>query len=181
MLKLRNSTIKKHLNNLTREELEAEVLNLAKKYPIIQEHYFSVLFPDQGEVLTKYKKIIEKEFGHHKGEILRYPIMKKAIKDFSNVSNNKEQIAEIMIFTVECGVDFTLSFGDIDQKFYHTIASIYEQALKHIVDNQLEDKFVGRCNRLMLSSQDIGWGFGFDMMDLYNDYLGQMDEEEDLE
>ncbi|WP_052409888.1 hypothetical protein [Paenibacillus durus] len=82
---------------------------------------------------------------------------------------------------VECGVDFTLSFGDIDQKFYHTIASIYEQALKYIVDNQLEDKFIDRCNRLMLSSQDIDWGFGFDMVDLYNDYLGHMDEEEDLE
>lgn len=53
-----------------------------------------------------------------------------------------------MVFTVECGVDFTLSFGDIDQKFYHTIASIYEQALKHIVDNQLEDKFVGRWSKL---------------------------------
>ncbi|WP_410513079.1 DUF6155 family protein [Paenibacillus sp. BR2-3] len=181
MLKLKNSTIKKYLKNLTREELEAEILNLAKKYPIIQEHFFSMLFPDNGEVLGKYKKIIENEFRHRKGEILRYPIMKKAISDFSNVSNNSEQIAEIMVFTVECGVDFTLSFGDIDQKFYHTIASIYEQALMYIVDNQLEDKFLDRCNRLMLSSQDIGWGFGFDMMDLYNDYLGHMDEEEDLE
>ncbi|SDG33012.1 hypothetical protein SAMN04488542_13616 [Fontibacillus panacisegetis] len=180
MPKLRNSTIKKHLNNLTKEELEAEVLNLAKKYPIIQEHYFSVLFPDQVEVLSKYKKIIEKEFGYRKGEILRYPIIKKAIKDFSNVSNNKEQIAEIMVFTVECGVDFTLSFGDIGQKFYHTIASIYEQALKHIVDNQLEEKFVDRCNKLMQRSLNIGWGFGFDMIDLYSVYLGHMDEE-DLE
>ncbi|WP_375708438.1 DUF6155 family protein [Paenibacillus albidus] len=71
---------------------------------------------------------------------------KSSIKDFSHVSNNSEQIAEIMVFTVECGVDFTRSFGDIDQKFYHTIASIYEQALKYIVDNQLEDKFVDRCN-----------------------------------
>ncbi|AIQ61968.1 hypothetical protein PSTEL_01335 [Paenibacillus stellifer] len=181
MLKLRNSTIRKHLNNLTKEELEAEILNLVKKYPIIQEHYFSVLFPDQEEVLDKYKKIIEKEFGHHKGEILRYPVMKQAIKDFSNVSTNKGQIAEIMIFTVECGVDFTLSYGDIDEKFYRTISSIYEQALKYIVENQLEDKFVDRCNVLMQSSQDIGWGFGDGMMDLYSDYLGHMDVEEDLE
>lgn len=30
MLKLSNSTIKKHLKNLTREELEAEILNMAK-------------------------------------------------------------------------------------------------------------------------------------------------------
>ncbi|MBW4084080.1 DUF6155 family protein [Paenibacillus sp. S150] len=181
MLKLSNSTIKKHLNNLTREELEAEILNLAKKHPIIHEYYYSVLFPEQEEVLDKYKKIIEKEFGHHKGEILRYPIMKQAIKDFSNISNNKEHIAEIMVFTVECGVDFTLSYGDIDERFYRTITSIYEQALKYIVDNQLEDKFVDRCNELMQSSQEIGWGFGDGMMELYSDYLGHVDEEEDLE
>ncbi|MEI2397011.1 hypothetical protein [Paenibacillus phytohabitans] len=115
MLKLSNSTIKKHLKNLTREELEAEILNMTKIYPIIQEHYFSILFPDSEEVLDKYKKIIEKEFVH-KGEILRYQIMKQAIKDFSYVSTNKGQISELMIFTVECGVDFTLSYGDIDDE-----------------------------------------------------------------
>ncbi|MEC0170978.1 DUF6155 family protein [Paenibacillus graminis] len=180
MLKLGKSTIKKHLKNLTREELEAEILNITRIYPIIQEHYFSILFPDSEEVLEKYKKIIEKEFGHHKGEILRYPIVKQAIKDFSNVSTNKEQIAELMIFTVECGVDFTLSYGDIDEKFYRTISSIYEQALKYIVDNQLEEEFVDRCNELTQSSQGIGWGFGDWMMELYSDYLGHMDEEEDL-
>ncbi|WP_167374669.1 hypothetical protein [Paenibacillus helianthi] len=52
---------------------------------------------------------------------------------------------------------------------------------KYIVDNQLEDKFVDRCNELMQSSQDIGWGFGDGMMELYSDYLGHVDEEEDLE
>lgn len=176
MLKLSNSTIKKHLNNLTREGLEAEILNMAKIYPIIQEHYFSILFPDSEEVLDKYKKIIEKEFGH-KGEILRYPIVMQAIKDFSNVSTNKEQIAELMIFTVECGVDFTLSYGDIDEKFYRTISSIFEQALKYIVDNQLEEEFVDLCNELTTSSQGIGWGFGDGMMELYSDYLGHLDEE----
>ncbi len=179
MVKLNKITLKKHLSTLTREELEAEILDFAKKYPVIQERYYSVLFPDQEEVLDKYKEIIEKEFGH-KGEILRYPIMKQAIKDFSNVSTNKEQIAELMIFTVECGVDFTLSYGDIDEKFYRTISSIYEQALKYIVDNQLEEEFVDRCNELTQSSQDIGWGFGDWMMELYDDYLGHMDEEEDL-
>lgn len=180
MLKLSNSTIKKHLKNLTREELEAEILNMTKIYPIIQEHYFSILFPDSEEVLDKYKKIIEKEFVH-KGEILRYQIMKQAIKDFSNVSTNKGQIAELMIFTVECGVDFTLSYGDIDdEKFYRTISSIFEQALKYIVDNQLEEEFVDLCNELTRSSQSIGWGFGDGMMELYSDYLGYL-EEEDLD
>lgn len=101
-----------------------------------------------------------------------------AIKDFSNVSTNKGQIAELMIFTVECGVNFTLSYGDIDEKFYFTISSIFEQALKYIVDNRLEEEFVDRCSELTQSSQSIGWGFGDGMMDLYSDYLGHMDEED---
>ncbi|NQX46937.1 hypothetical protein HQN87_16485 [Paenibacillus tritici] len=166
------------MSTLTREELEAEILDFAKKYPVIQEYYFSLLFPDQEEVLDKYKKIIGKEFGD-KGEILRYPIMKKAIKEFSVISNNKQHIAELMVFTVECGVDFTLSYGDIDSKFYHNIESVYQQALKYIVDNDLEDEFVERCYDLMAKSQHIGWGFGDGMMELYGDYLGHMNEEED--
>ncbi|AIQ38790.1 hypothetical protein R50912_01010 [Paenibacillus sp. FSL R5-0912] len=58
-----------------------------------------------------------------------------------------------MIFTVECGVDFTLSYGDIDERFYLTILSIFEQALIYIVDNQLEEEFVDLCSESAKSDE----------------------------
>lgn len=180
MPKLRKTTLKKHLNQLTKEELVEEIMNLVKHQPMLEEYYISLLTPNDEEILNKYKKIIEKQFGD-RGEILRYPVIKQAIKDFSKVSANKEQTAEIMVFTVECGVDFTRAYGDIDERFYLTVSSIYRQALEYIVKNDLEEKFVDRCRRLRDHSHDIAWGFGYAMVEFYYDYLGHMEEEEETE
>lgn len=178
MPKLRKTTLKKHLNQFTKEELVEQIMDLVKQQPMLEEYYISLLTPDEEEILNKYKKIIDKQFGD-RGEVLRYPVIKKAIKDFSKVSANKEQIAEIMVFTVECGVDFTRAYGDIDERFYLTVSSIYRQALEYIVKNDLEEKFVDRCRRVMERSGGIGWGFGDAMVEFYYDYLGHMEEEEE--
>ncbi|MFD2881969.1 DUF6155 family protein [Paenibacillus rhizoplanae] len=108
---------------------------------MLEEYYISLLTPNEEEILNKYKKIIEKQFGD-RGEVLRYPVIKQAIKDFSKVSTNKEQIAEIMVFTVECGVDFTRAYGDIDERFYLTVSSIYRQALEYIVKKMIWKKYL---------------------------------------
>jgi hypothetical protein len=177
MTKLKISEIKEHLKSLSKEEIAVEVIELFKKYPIIQEHYYSILKPNNEELLIKYKKLIEKEFNPLGKEILRYPIIKKTIKDFKNISNNPEQVADLMLYTVECGTDFTNSFGDINQKFYHTIAEIYEQALEFIFECHLENVFIDRCRNIMKNSEDIGWGFGFDIAETYNNFFGYVEEE----
>ncbi|WP_340020777.1 hypothetical protein MHI24_17370 [Paenibacillus sp. FSL K6-1096] len=76
-------------------------------------------------------------------------------------------------------MDFTRAYGDIDERFYLTVSSIYRQALEYIVKNGLEEKFVDRCRRVTERSQGIGWGFGDAMVEFYYDYLGHMEEEEE--
>ncbi|MFD1910556.1 hypothetical protein ACFSQ7_51170 [Paenibacillus rhizoplanae] len=47
-----------------------------------------------------------------------------------------------MVFTVECGVDFTRAYGDIDERFYLTVSSIYRQALEYIVKKMIWKKYL---------------------------------------
>lgn len=102
-------------------------------------------------------------------------MIKKAIKDFSKMTRNQDQIIDLMLYTVDCGVDFTLSFGDIDQKFYHKIAAIYEEAIKLIVKYE-RDNFIEWCHRLMSLSQEIGWGFAYEMEEIYSEAFGHLDD-----
>ncbi|WP_209878636.1 hypothetical protein [Paenibacillus silagei] len=78
-------------------------------------------------------------------------------------------------------MDFTRAYGDIDERFYLTVSSIYRQALEYIMKNDLEEKFVDRSRRLAERSQGIGGGFGDAMVEFYYDYLGHMEEEEETE
>ena len=38
---------------------------------------------------------------------------------------NKERIAELMLFYVECGIEFTNMHGDVDEALYSSIASMF--------------------------------------------------------
>lgn len=179
MSKLKINDLKKYLKLLDRQQLEKEIISIVKTHSEIQDYYFAKLNPDNEDLLEKYKKIVEKEFNPRSREILRYPVIKKAIKDFSKLTTNQEQVIDIMLFTVDCGIDFTNTFGDIDQKFYHTIASIYDQAVAIIVKHEKDD-YIEWCHKLMVSSQDIGWGFGFDMSDIYNEAFGHLEEDRSI-
>ena len=41
-----------------------------------------------------------------------------AISDFRKASRNKESVAELMLFYVECGIEFTNMHGDVDEALY---------------------------------------------------------------
>src|SRR5690606_23044504 len=166
MTKIKINELKKHLNSLSKQQLEEEIITLVKTYSELHEYYYAKLNPDNEYILDKYKKIIEKEFSPKSGAILRYPIIKKAIKEFGKITKDQDQIIDLMLFTVDCGVDFTLSFADIDHKFYHAISAIYEEAVRLIVKHEKDD-FIKWCHRLMSSSQEIGWGFAYDMEEIY--------------
>ena len=43
------------------------------------------------------------------------------INDFRKASQNKESIADLMLYYVECGVEFTNLYGDIDERFYSSL------------------------------------------------------------
>ncbi|MNP34643.1 hypothetical protein D3C76_1279410 [compost metagenome] len=110
---------------------------------------------------------------------MRYPIIKKAIKDFSKIAKDQDQIIDLTLFTVDCGVDFTLSYGDIDQKFYQTITSIFEEAVSLIVKHDRDD-FIEWCHRLMSMSQGVGWGFAYHMKEIYSEAFGHLEKDSSI-
>ena len=74
-----------------------------------------------------------------------------------------------MIYFVECGNQFTLDYGDIDEVFYDTLIEMYEKAVGR-VRKMLKNKqrpFRNRLERIMKSTHGIGWGYHDDLGDLY--------------
>lgn len=66
-----------------------------------------------------------------------------------------------MIFFVECGNDFTLDYGDIDELFYDAFDRMCWRAIDKVLG--LPEKewyaFQGRLKVIMTSSSNIGWGY----------------------
>ena len=91
------------------------------------------------------------------------------------MATSKEDLADIMLFYVEMGVKFTNAYGDIDEAFYCSMESMYEQAIKYICEQGLQEQFISRCAKIVEDTDGIGWGFNDTLYALYNEYLGQYD------
>ena len=49
---------------------------------------------------------------------------RKAISDYKKAAGDARGLLTLMVFYVQCGNDFTLEFGDIDETFYDSLCSM---------------------------------------------------------
>ena len=55
---------------------------------------------------------------------------KKVLSDFKKVCQNIELIAELKLYFVECGTEFTNMYGDIDGSFYNVVCDMFYDVIK---------------------------------------------------
>lgn len=181
MKKLSVTNLKKHLNSKSNAELVNEIIGLYQKFSDVKDYYALTLSKDgMADVLEKYKKIVQNEFFPSRGfGKLRLSVARKAVNDFKKMSTSNVDIADIMLFYVESGVEFTNAYGDINESFYSSIESMYEAALKHICKSELVEDFYTHCEEVVNDTSGIGWGFHDTLADLFGTYMETEQAEED--
>ncbi|MCD6544319.1 MAG: hypothetical protein J7K34_07395, partial [Flavobacteriaceae bacterium] len=71
---------------------------------------------------------------------------------------------------VECGVELTNEFGDIDENFYTSIENAYETSLGLMYKEGVLEKFKDRALEIVNKTKNIGWGFHDYLQYEYHDY-----------
>jgi len=164
-------TLKKYLQQFTKEQLIEQINELHKKYKEVKDYYSFCLNPDEKKTVEKYKAIIYESFYPKRGFKLSLSKARKAISDFKKLSPSPAHVADAMVYFVECGVLFTNDFGDIDESFYNSMEGMFENACVFIRKNNLENLFKERCKKLMEDSSDIGCGFHDFLSDAYYQFF----------
>lgn len=165
--------LKKHLRQKTDRELVDEIAHLYKKFPQVKEHYQASFFQNDDEVLEKYKKIVRNEYiasGRQNFPKMRASVARKAVSDYAKVSCSPKNLADLMLTFVESGVDFTDTYGDIDEPFYNSMESMFERLLKFLVKEDLFDHFYNRLEKIVLDTRGMGWGFHDELSYLFETY-----------
>ncbi|MGD9160194.1 MAG: DUF6155 family protein [Desulfobacteraceae bacterium] len=168
------SELKKKLKTKTQKELIDDIATLYKSFDVVKEYYQVQLFSNDKNVLKKYKAIIEHEFfpvSERKNPPARLSVARKAITEYSKLTSSEINIADIMVFYVETGARFTIEYGDNDEAFYYSMKSMYEKALKFIVNKGLADIFNERLLAIVNDTDGIGWGAHDQLGELYFQYI----------
>ena len=136
--------------------------SLNKENKTFLETKYSLVDP-----LEPYKEIIDDSINPDlmDRQTLSLAEGRKAISRYRKAVGDPVGIIELMIHYVECGNKFTLNYGDIDEQFYDSLMSMFDNILKQLVksDKTIVDKYLPRLRDIVNEVKGIGWG--------YSDYL----------
>jgi hypothetical protein len=60
---------------------------------------------------------------------MRLSEAKNAISKFNKLSSDDLKTLDLMLYYVEIGTEFTNTYGDIDEKFYNSMVSMYRKVV----------------------------------------------------
>ena len=173
-VKLTKSALNKHLKQLSNDQLIDLVKNCYDNNKEIKKLLAVRLLGEEAvdTIFHEYVKRVEHEFFPERGVgKLRLQDAKKAISEFGRLTGNVKRHLELMLIYVENGVDFTLTYGDIDERFYNSMIGMYVEIVNRINDDEtaeLFDQFEERIEKIVLHTQGIGWGFHDDLAHMYS-------------
>ncbi len=158
---MKKVALKNYLSDKTKKQLIEEIQMLTKRFDQIRDYYHirTIAIKDK-TVLEFYKKKIKREFFPEKGYGMGRPSIGKApILQFLKISYLPIHLVDLMLYYVEQGIKYTLAYGDIDESFYDSVESVYEDALDLIKENSLHEQFYDRCKKAVDDTKGMGWGF----------------------
>jgi hypothetical protein len=162
--------IKEELLNQDKNTLVKHLVELYNKYDSVKEYFNFYINPNEDELLKKYKEKVREGFYPKRGMRLKLSLSRKAISDFSKLEPSKEKYADLMLYYVECGVEFINEFGDISESFYTSAENSFVKSLRLFQEEDVLEKYKERVSNLAKETIDMGYGFGDTIEDIFSDY-----------
>jgi hypothetical protein len=182
-MKIKLTELKKHLKQYDQKELIDLVVELYMANKDVQNILSSKFLGEEAiePLFNKAQIMIKNEFfpdrGHGK---LRLTEVKKEITAFKNATNDEKRTIELMLCTVELGVEYTSTYGYISDSYYSSLLKMFDQvAIECDGDELLYREFSSRIDKVLSLATDTVWGFEEAMFEIYYSIQWVHDEDED--
>jgi hypothetical protein len=155
--------LKKYLNDLNKEQLEEQILELYEKFSPVKVYYNFVFNPKEETLLQECKLKISHEYfpiqtkGKRKKPKMRRSVAQKYIKHFILLGVDPFVIADVMLYNIEISQTFSAENPVKQELFYKSMFNSFEQALKFIVSNGIITEFKNRLFAICDEASDQKW------------------------
>jgi uncharacterized protein DUF6155 len=151
--------LKKYLDSLTKEQLEAQFIELYEKFPEVKTYYDFVFNPKEEKLIADAKAKISNEYFPVKAKRakLRRSVAQKYIKHFLILGVDAFAIADVMLFTIETAQKYSAKREMKYASFYKSIQTAYEQAVKFIIAGGILPDFRERLIAIAAEAKRQRW------------------------
>ena len=155
--------LKKYLKDLTKEQLEEQMVALYEKFSPVKVYYNFVFNPNENALLQDFKvKVSHEYFPIQKGKIKRRPKMRrsvaqKMIKHFILLGVDPFVIADAMCYHLEIAQAYSADHFVKQELFFKSMLTSYEQLIRFIVANGMVADFKSRLISISSESTIQRW------------------------
>ncbi|MEO9533290.1 MAG: DUF6155 family protein [Crocinitomicaceae bacterium] len=151
--------LKTYLQELSKEELESQILQLHDRLKEVKSFYSFVFNPNEGKMLDEAKFKISKEYyppGTRKPK-KRRSVAQKQIKEFIKLGVEPGIVVDLMIYNMEVAIAFNAEFPSKQDAFYASIFKSFKEALTYMDANGISRNFVGRIEKIIDHVYEQRW------------------------
>lgn len=151
--------LKKYLNELNKEQLEEQIIELYEKFSPVKVYYNFVFNPKEETLLQECKLKISNEYyptkkaGRRSRPKMRRSIAQKYIKHFLLLGVDPFIIADVMLYNVEIAQTFSSENPIKNDLFFKSMFNSFEQAVIFLIANGILSEFKTRI--LAIHNQTI--------------------------
>jgi hypothetical protein len=142
--------LKKYLNELNKEQLEEQIIELYEKFSPVKVYYDFVFNPKEETLLQECKLKISNEYfpiktsAKRKKPKMRRSVAQKYIKHFITLGVDPFIIADVMLYNIEIAQTFSSGHVIKQELFFKSMLNSFEQTVHFLIANGILNDFKSR-------------------------------------
>ncbi|OFX61041.1 MAG: hypothetical protein A2046_15850 [Bacteroidetes bacterium GWA2_30_7] len=151
--------LKNYLKNLKKAQLEAQILDLYKRFKDVKAYYDFAFNPKEDKLLAECKFKITKEYFPENGRKpkARRSVAQKYIRKFIQLGVENRIIADIMLYNIEIAQTYSSEKYIKQESFYISMLKSFEEAIIFINDNGLTSELNERTEKIVNFTNSQNW------------------------
>lgn len=151
--------LKKYLKDLTKEQLEEQILDLYTRFKEVKEYYDFAFNPKENELMEQCRFQISKEYfpvSSRKAR-MRRSVAQKWIKKLILLDADVSMLADVMFFNIEIAQSFAAEHIIRQDSFFTSMYKSYDEALRFVSEKGILNEFRGRIQKIAGDAWDQKW------------------------
>jgi len=155
--------LKKYLQELDKNQLEEQIIELYDKFSPIKIYYDFVFNPKEDTLLKECKIKISNEYfpartsGKPRRPKMRRSVAQKYIKHFILLGVDPFIIGDVMLYAIEIAQTFSAEKLVKSELFYKSMLSSFEQAVSFMIANGILEDFKSRIVAISNETNRQNW------------------------
>ncbi len=152
--------LKAYLEELSKQELESQILELHDRLKEVKDFYKFVFNPQEDLMIEDAKLRISKEYfpvGKRKRPKKRRSVAQNKIKEFLKLGVDPQLILDVMLFNIEIALTYNEEYPIKQEAFYKSMLKSYREAFFYAKKNGLLKAHLIRFEKIIDAVYEQNW------------------------